>query len=245
MKADDRPIDCASAREVYAQNLETWIRGTLEPTNRHGRKMYRAMRRMLDELPARELHEEGKTWVWSDLHLGHENIIRYTNRPFKSVHQMDETLYWNWFDRVGDRDTLIFVGDVAMRPVNPEYTWGRVRQGSGRVKHLVVGNHDLTGSGSLRVEGFDQVSSLLCAAGDPPMLFTHLPLERFPDGWVNLHGHTHDDPPRRSAHINVSVEQLNYFPIALDRLRILARELVKGHVPKGNTTLEQLDRIGA
>lgn len=245
MIADVRPIDCPAAREVYAHDLEDWMRGSSGPTNRHTRKMYRAMRRMLDELPARELKTDGKVWVWSDLHLGHENIIGYTNRPFRNANEMDEALYANWRFSVGNEDTLVFVGDLAMRHALSEDTWRRVRHGVGQVKHLVVGNHDLTGSGDLRVAGFDFISSLLCVAGDPPLLFTHLPLKSLPQGWVNLHGHTHNDPPRRSPHINVSVEHLNYSPVALDRLQILAGELASGHVPEGNTTLEQLERIGA
>lgn len=238
-------IDCDTAQQVYAHDLDAWMRGALGPTNRHSRRMYRAMLRMLDELPARELEAKSKVWVWSDLHFGHENIIRYTKRPFANANEMDEALYANWRNRVGKEDTLVFVGDVAMRCALSEDTWRRVRQGNGRIKHLVAGNHDLTGSGVLRVAGFDFISSLLCAAGDPPLVFTHLPLKSLPHGWVNLHGHTHDDPPLRSPHINVSVEQLDYSPVALERLRALALELVKGHVPEGNTTLEQLERIGA
>ena len=238
-------INSESAKQVYAHDLDAWMRGALGPTNRHSRRMYRAMLRMLDELPARELEADDKVWVWSDLHLGHENIIRYTNRPFRNASEMDEALYANWRNRVSDEDTLVFVGDLAMRTALSEDTWRRVRQGVGRVKHLVAGNHDLTGSGTLRVAGFDFISSLLWADGDPPLLFTHLPLKSLPQGWVNLHGHTHADPPLRSPHINVSVEHLDYSPVALERLRTLARELVAGHVPEGKTTLEQLQRIGA
>ncbi len=237
-------IDGEIARQVYAHDLDAWMRGALGPTNRHSRKMYRAMLRMLDDLPVRELETDGRVWVWSDLHLGHENIIRYTNRPFRNANEMDKALYANWRSRVGEADTLVFVGDFAMRHALCEDTWRRVRQGVGRVKHLVAGNHDLTGSGSLRVAGFDFISSLLWVDGDPPLLFTHLPLKNLPQGWVNLHGHTHADPPLRSPHINVSVEHLDYSPVALDRLRRLARELVAGHVPEGSTTLEQLERIG-
>ena len=245
MPNHEQSKECETARQAYARDLQSWARGAPGVTNRHSTKMYRAMLRMLDELPARELDADGIVWLWSDLHLGHENIIRYASRPFADATEMDETLYANWGNRVGENDTLVVVGDLAMRRAVCEETWARVRAGVGKVKHLVVGNHDLTGSGVLRVGGFDVVSSLLVVRGDPPLLLTHLPLASLPKGWVNLHGHTHDDPPRRSPHINLSVEQLDYSPVALDRVRLLARELVAGRVPEGATTLEQLERIGA
>lgn len=57
---------------------------------------------------------------------------------------------------------------------------------------------------------------------------------------MNLHGHEHHAPPRTSAHINVGVEQLEYRPTRLDRLRRLARSLVDGENVPGATTLERL-----
>ena len=72
----------------------------------------------------------------------------------------------------------------------------------------------------------------------------HYPLNEVPDGYVNIHGHVHDDPPRRTPHINVSVEQLDYAPVPLTALRALARVLVRGEYPEGNTTLARLQVIG-
>ncbi len=207
--------------------------------------MFRAMLKASEGLPAQCLDEANGAWVWSDLHFGHDNIIRYTNRPFADVGAMDESLYANWEATVGMEDTLIFVGDVAMRQAVGDHTWRRIRAGRGREKCLVFGNHDLTGSGALRVDGFDDICSVLCIDGDPPLAFTHLPLAQVPAGCVNVHGHTHGEPPRRSPHINVSVEQLEYRPVALARIRALARELVAGRYMRGATTLERLASIGA
>ena len=59
---------------------------------------------------------------------------------------------------------------------------------------------------------------------------------------MNVHGHTH---ARRSEgrRINVSVEQLEYRPIGLDRLRRLAAVLVAGDEPAGPTTLAQVRHV--
>ena len=69
-------------------------------------------------------------------------------------------------------------------------------------------------------------------------------MNEVPDGYINIHGHVHDDPPRRTPHINVSVEQLDYAPVPLTVLRALARVLVRGAYPEGNTTLARLKAIG-
>ncbi len=211
---------------------------------RHSRREFRGMLRAAQALPAKGLKDDGRIWVWSDLHLGHGNIIRYADRPFADAESMDATLYENWATTVGPDDTLLFVGDIAMRKAVAEHTWERIRSSAGRTKLLVFGNHDLTGNGTLRVDGFDDVCSVLSMDGDPPLLFTHMPLADVPADCVNVHGHTHGEAPRASRHINVSVEQLDYRPVALPRIRALARALRVGYYPDGRTTLERMQRIG-
>ena len=212
---------------------------------RHSGREFRAMLRACRELPARELDESSfpEIWLWSDLHLGHDNIIRYANRPFPDAEAMDAALYRNWEATVGADDLLLFVGDMAMRKAVGEHTWQRVRDFPGCAKRLVVGNHDLTGAGALRVDGFDDICSTLCIDGDPPLALTHMPLAEVPPGYVNVHGHTHDERPRQSRHINVSVEQLDYRPVRLRRVRALARELVADRYPDGKTTLERIVNV--
>jgi calcineurin-like phosphoesterase family protein len=51
----------------------------------------------------------------SDTHFGHENIIKYCNRPFTNVKEMDETIIKNINDRVAETDTLFFLGDFCMK----------------------------------------------------------------------------------------------------------------------------------
>ena len=56
-----------------------------------------------------------KIFYTADLHLGHANIIKYCNRPFKDVDQMNETLIRNWNSRVKPEDTVIHNGDFCFK----------------------------------------------------------------------------------------------------------------------------------
>lgn len=237
-------VDADTVKRAYVAQLEARAKPGGGDARHSGRE-FRAMLRACRELPARELDEDAyaAVWVWSDLHLGHDNIIRYANRPFRDAVEMDALLYRNWAQTVADEDLLLFVGDLAMRKAVGEHTWAHIRQAQGRAKHLVVGNHDLTGSGVLRVDGFDDVCSTLSVDGTPSLAFTHMPLANVPPGVVNVHGHTHDEPPRQSRHINVSVEQLDYRPVALQRIRALARELLAERYPEGKTTLARIASV--
>ena len=56
----------------------------------------------------------GRTWLWSDLHLHHRNIMRHCDRPFESVEAMDSALLSAWEATVNPNDTIICGGDVAL-----------------------------------------------------------------------------------------------------------------------------------
>ena len=233
----------ARLQAIYEEQLRDAAAGGGDA--RHDRRVFRAMLRAVGQLPPQRLAvpDDAGVWFWSDLHLGHENIIRYANRPFANAAEMDERLHANWRETVSANDTLVVVGDVAMRDALGEHTWRRIRQARGKRKLLVMGNHDITGRGDLRTGGFDEICAALCVDGTPPLLCTHLPLQAVPAGCVNVHGHTHDEAPRQSAHINVSVEQLNYRPVPLAHMRALARELVAGRYPAGATTLARIAAV--
>ena len=51
----------------------------------------------------------------SDLHLGHDNIIRFDNRPFGSVGEMTEEIIDNWNSVVSKNDDVYILGDFAWR----------------------------------------------------------------------------------------------------------------------------------
>ena len=108
----------------------------------------------------------------------------------------------------------------------------------------VFGNHDIDYTGAVCNPGFDEVHPTLYVDSDPPLLLTHMPIERLPDGFINVHGHTHNNlAPLSPFHINVCVEQLRYRPVDLNRVLALARALLARARPLEETTAEQIDAI--
>lgn len=79
-------------------------------------------------------------FYWADLHLGHEKIIELSERPFKSIKEMDEYYLDRINSKVGVRDRLFVVGDLA----NDKIPLYRPRIKCKQVC-LMLGNHDKLG----------------------------------------------------------------------------------------------------
>ena len=242
--ASKRITSSPASWQTQKSPLNVYREGLRDALGRSG-KTLRAMCRAVNEYGAGVLDvDDGAVKVWSDLHLGHANIIGYQGRPFHDVYEMNGTLWANWQLGVDADETIVCVGDFALGEALSEETWDRITAAPGRSKVLVVGNHDITGQGILRVKGFHRTKAVLISPGDPPLIWTHAPLPNVPDGHVNIHGHQHAKlKPPDSPHINVSVEQLNYRPVSLARLRRLAQALVAGERPTGGTTLERIEAL--
>lgn len=78
-------------------------------------------------------------WFTSDTHYGHSNIIKYSERPFSSVEEMDQAMIDNWNMFVDHDDEVYHLGDFAYADV------GRMKeiiyQLKGK-KYFLPGNHD-------------------------------------------------------------------------------------------------------
>lgn len=62
-----------------------------------------------------------KIFVISDLHLGHANIIKMCNRPFRNVEEMDKEIIKRWNSVVGHQDLVYVVGDFSFKGKNAEH----------------------------------------------------------------------------------------------------------------------------
>ena len=122
----------------------------------------------------------------ADTHFGHANIIRHSERPFRTLGEMNSALIANWNETVRDGDTVYHLDDFSDPPMNRhiEAIAERLR---GQIV-LIAGNHDVDPVNQVRPVAADRTAVTLVAPGDPPLLLTHVPL-LLTHGSVNVHGH--------------------------------------------------------
>ena len=82
-----------------------------------------------------------KTWITSDLHFGHANIMKFCpkTRPYGSVSEMNQRMMDQWNAAVAPDDTVYILGDVAFMS---GYDAAKLVQQLAGTKILVSGNHD-------------------------------------------------------------------------------------------------------
>jgi calcineurin-like phosphoesterase family protein len=158
-----------------------------------------------------KIPESTKIWVTSDTHFGHANIIKYANRPFKNVQEMDQALIDNWNRVVGHQDSVFFLGDFAMGD-----PWGYIRRLNGS-KTFILGNHDRRLDQTI---AHDVLTVIYKNQEFFMSHYAHRVWNKSHHGTIHLYGHSHgslpDDPHARS--MDVGVDANNYTPVAYEQI---------------------------
>ena len=160
----------------------------------------------------------------ADTHFGHKNIIKYCNRPFDSVYEMNETIIKNWNDVVGLRDVVYHLGDFGFKGAD-----SILSRLNGQI-HLIHGNHDnsmikrnrrfITSSPikEIRINGIKTV-------------LQHYSMRVWNasfHGSYHLFGHSHGSLSSYGLSFDVGVDAWNYTPISeeqvVDEMKKLAKE---------------------
>lgn len=184
------------------------------------------------------------TYFTSDNHFWHANVIKYCNRPFASVEEMNEIMIKNWNEVVGPDDTVYCLGDfsLAIRPV--ELYTPRLNG----VKYLVPGNHDLCHSyhkksrnAENRIKWIAKYEALgwkvlpeqtiLDIPGVAVVNICHHPYiligpgdDKYKnwrpkdDGRWLLSGHVHEKWKTIDKMINVGVDQWDFKPVSIEKI---------------------------
>ena len=167
--------------------------------------------------------EVGKIWLTSDTHFFHENILKYCNRPFGSVEEMNEALVKNWNSVVKPEDHVYHLGDFCFGNV-AKWNWclepGRL---NGHI-HLILGNHDperVFREGT-KIERFDEIcfQKVLIIEGWTVYL-NHFPFASFSNNFdhkvMQLFGHIHSGPTGiGNVMMNGNTLQWNQYDVGVD-----------------------------
>lgn len=132
----------------------------------------------------------------SDTHFGHYNIIKHCNRQFDNVHVMDQTIFDNINEVVGQDDTLYILGDFCFKGKKPiEYRLRILCQDV----HLILGNHDkradFIDSNTADMNGFSSIQEVKeIIHCNQRIYLSHYPHRSWPashkGSWM-LFGHVH------------------------------------------------------
>lgn len=183
-----------------------------------------------------------KTWVYSDPHFYHHNIVKFTKedgsklRPWDDAEQMTEDMIQWYNEMVDDQDRVYILGDVAFKSSDMHRSVSRLK---GR-KCLVPGNHEPPKMRKY-FDLFDDVRGYVVKKG---FIMSHIPIHPISLGrWsLNIHGHTHANQMGKVHSVGggyietekpdpryfcACVEQTNFRPILLDTI-LKSRGFVNG-----------------
>ena len=122
---------------------------------------------------------------------------------------MDKTLINNWNSTVTEKDLIFHLGDLAFCNADERRQLMRKLKGN---KILIKGNHDSATDTHYKKLGFIEVYERLEFGN---YILSHKPIET---DKINIHGHKHNNQLDSDNHYCVSVEQINYKPILLNKL---------------------------
>lgn len=165
-------------------------------------------------------YDPEKVFFTSDLHFGHENIIKYCNRPFDNVENMNKTLIDNWNETVPEDGIVFDLGDFALGGSSVwEDCAPKLRFSE---HHLILGNHDLKNFRTGYSIFFSTVSMQQVILVDGVTIFlNHYPYLCFGGSYKedksvwNLFGHVHTTRNGVKGKDAMRIEK-NLFPVQYD-----------------------------
>ena len=153
----------------------------------------------------------------ADQHYGHANIIRFCQRPFASVEEMDRELIRRHNEIVGPDDTVIHAGDFAYRSTRTPQSYLQELNGH----HILVrGSHD---------KWLDEAAReiLELKLERQHIVVCHYALRVWPRSHYNswqVHGHSHGTLEPVGKQWDVGVDNNDFYPLSFTRLQEIMAE---------------------
>lgn len=180
-----------------------------------------------------------KVFFVADTHFGHRNILKYCNRPFSNIEEMNEAIINNWNRVVNEDDVVFHLGDFSVGGA-AEWT-SLLDRLNGRI-FLVLGNHDMNNVDQGFMKRFEEVSmQMLISVGKQRIYLNHYPFLCYGGsyrGTWQLYGHLHTssnpsgkDSSRISmmfpTQYDVGIDNNKYTPVSFEDVEKIIKERVK------------------
>lgn len=177
-----------------------------------------------------------RIWFTADQHFGHANIIKFCERPFATVEEMDAALIANWNKVVKPEDTVYHLGDFTLGDQVAAQKYFTQLNGNICIlsnpwhhdKRWIVNYPDMyTRTGEIDIWPALIVAEMPHGEGHPHAItLCHYPLaewDRKHYGAWHLHGHSHGKHKSegmigQNFIFDVGVDNTNYYPISLGGL---------------------------
>lgn len=144
----------------------------------------------------------------ADEHYGHKNIIKYCNRPFDSVEEMDNEIIKRHNTLVGENDIVYHIGDFTLKGDAEQY----ISRLNG--KHIFIqGSHD---------KFLPKETPQIIELNNPDIVLCHYAMTVWSKSHYNswqLFGHSHGKLKGNGKQIDVGVDTHHFFPYSLDEIK--------------------------
>lgn len=169
----------------------------------------------------------GRVWFTGDTHFNHENIIKFSGRPYDSVGHMNAQLVANWNEEVRPQDTVYHLGDFAFGSADHSKLF-RSLHGN---KILIRGNHDVRNKAVLKLD-WGHVADLMTIRLKHKIVLCHYAMKTWDSkqrGAFMLYGHSHGSiGGGDELTMDVGVDCNGYRPVSYDAIcEIMAERTLK------------------
>ena len=163
----------------------------------------------------------------ADTHFGHENCIKFDNRPFANADEMDRMMIEQWNAVVKPNDDVYILGDFCYRSTKEPLYY--LKKLNGR-KHLIIGNHDkhLLKDEEAMAEFVSVDKMTYVKDGKHTIVLCHFPLaewNHYYRGAWHIFGHIHAGKKgcyhflkNEEKALNAGCMINNYMPVTIEQL---------------------------
>jgi len=162
-----------------------------------------------------------KYFFTSDEHYGHSNVIKYCNRPYTSVEEMNDDLIYKHNEVVTKEDIVIHCGDFTLN--KKQYADSIIKRLNGN--HIFLrGSHDrwLNGVPDIHERWEKNIDGTYIVCDH----YAGRVWPRSHYGSFQCYGHSHANLPPEGLQYDIGVDNNNFYPVSMDKILKIKRSLV-------------------